>query len=138
MSLSVAARNPFRGLHLSTRLFTKHEHKGGPVQQVIERKLMKALNPAHLCVENESTGHNVPKGSETHFRVTVVSDAFEGKSLVQQHSLVYDALKEELKTGVHALAIETQTSAQWEKQREASIKSPPCRGGMQHNARKSS
>ncbi|KAG0411863.1 hypothetical protein HPB47_011001, partial [Ixodes persulcatus] len=55
----------------------------GPVQRRIEEKLSKALNPTELSVENESHMHNVPKGSETHFRVTVVSASFEGKSLVQ-------------------------------------------------------
>lgn len=44
-----------------------------------------------------------------HNRVAIVSDAFEGKSLVQRHRMVYTALDEELKAGLHALALKTKT-----------------------------
>lgn len=86
-------------------------------------------------VENESYMHSVPKGSETHFRVTVVSAAFEGKSLVQQHAMVYAALKEELKSPVHALAVETSTPDKWQSKTGTS---PPCLGGMKSKGRDTS
>uniref|UniRef100_A0A023G6V5 Putative transcriptional regulator bola n=1 Tax=Amblyomma triste TaxID=251400 RepID=A0A023G6V5_AMBTT len=95
----------------------------GLTEAKILKKLKEALNPQELLVENESHMHNVPKGSETHFRVTVVSSAFEGKNMVQQHALVYAALKEELKSPVHALAIQTSTPDKWESK---TLKSPPC------------
>ena len=52
---------------------------------VIEAKLRDAFAPAHLEVVNESHMHSVPKGSETHFKVVVVSDRFEGLSPVKRH-----------------------------------------------------
>lgn len=104
----------------------------GPTESKILKKLKEALNPQEVLVENESYMHNVPKGSETHFRVTVVSSAFEGKSLVQQHAMVYAALKEELKNPVHALAVETSTPHKWKSK---TGKSPPCLGGMKREGR---
>jgi len=48
------------------------------VQDTIERKIAQSLTPAHLEVINESHMHNVPPGSESHFKVIVVADAFDG------------------------------------------------------------
>jgi BolA family transcriptional regulator, general stress-responsive regulator len=83
----------------------------GPVGRDIERKLMAAFAPKRLAVIDEShlhAGHAGanPKG-ESHFRVRIAADAFAGQSRVQQHRLVNEALSEELRTRVHALAIET-------------------------------
>jgi stress-induced morphogen len=50
--------------------------------------------------------------AETHFRVEVVSDAFNGLPLVARHRLVYAALKTELAQGLHALALKTKTPAE--------------------------
>jgi BolA protein len=72
--------------------------------------------------------HSVPPGSETHFKVVVVSALFEGKSLVERHRLVYDALGEEMRSGVHALTITSRTPGEWEKNASAPP-SPPCLGG---------
>ncbi|MEI2384580.1 BolA family protein [Breoghania sp. JC706] len=75
----------------------------------IEEKLTRAFAPTVLGVIDESdrhAGHSGWKeGGETHFRVEVVSKAFEGKSRVEAHRMVNEALAEELKNGVHALAI---------------------------------
>ncbi|CAO3617830.1 unnamed protein product [Cunninghamella echinulata] len=46
---------------------------------------------------------------ETHFKVTVVSDKFEGKTLMQRHRLIYSLLDDELKQGLHALTLKTKT-----------------------------
>lgn len=54
-----------------------------PVEQTIRKKLTDALNPVHLDVFNESYMHNVPPGSETHFKVVVVSDKFHNMLLIQ-------------------------------------------------------
>jgi len=54
-----------------------------PVEQSIQKKLKDALNPVHLDICNESYMHNVPPGSETHFKVVVVSDKFYNMSLIQ-------------------------------------------------------
>lgn len=89
----------------------------------------------HLEVENESHNHSVKPGSETHFRVVVVSPIFEGKSLVARHQLVYAALSEELRGGLHALAITSRTPAEWEKSPEGLV-SPACmgKGGAKQSA----
>ncbi|GBG24843.1 BolA-like protein 1 [Hondaea fermentalgiana] len=86
-----------------------------PVQRSIETKLEAAFSPfQHLEVINESSGHNVPRGSETHFKVVVVSDKFEGLKLIERHRLVQSTLDAELQGGVHALSIVAKTPAQWE------------------------
>jgi BolA protein len=98
------------------------------IQQAIERKLRDQLTPIVLDVINESSMHSVPPGSETHFKVTVVSNAFEGKSLVERHRLVYAVLDDEIRGGVHALTITSRTPAEWEKN-AAVAPSPACLGG---------
>ena len=50
----------------------------GVVEAEVRAKLEAALTPTHLEVINESAGHNVPAGSETHFKVVVVSQCFAG------------------------------------------------------------
>ncbi len=99
------------------------------VQERIQEKLTSALAPSHLDVENESRMHSVAPGSETHFKVVVVSDAFEGLGLVDRHRRVHAILADELKNGVHALAIRALTPSQWEKEAPGAFKSPPCLGG---------
>lgn len=54
----------------------------GQVQEAIEAKLTRALQPEALVVQNDSHKHNVPPNSETHFTVTVVSREFEGAKLL--------------------------------------------------------
>lgn len=64
----------------STRAMTT----SGPVQREIERKLTEIFQPIKHCeVINESSGHNVPIGSETHFKVVLVSPLFDGVRLVE-------------------------------------------------------
>jgi BolA protein len=70
----------------------------------------------------------VPKGSETHFKVVVVSPKFDGVSPVKRHQLVYGALSQELKSGVHALAITSRSPSEWAARPEANA-SPKCHGG---------
>lgn len=100
----------------------------GPVEAAIRTKLEQALNPEVLELRNESGGHAVPPGSETHFRVAVVSSRFEGLSPLQRHRLVHAALSEELAGPVHALAIQARTPAQWRENPQLDA-SPPCLGG---------
>jgi stress-induced morphogen len=99
------------------------------VQQRIVEKLTAALAPLHLDVMNESHMHSVAPGSETHFKVLVVSPAFESQSLVQRHRTVNDVLADELRAGVHALSIRALTPSQWEADGASGFRSPPCLGG---------
>jgi BolA family transcriptional regulator, general stress-responsive regulator len=82
----------------------------GPVGQVLKAKLVAAFSPSHFELIDESNQHLGHSGAhpsgESHFRVKIASDAFQGKSRVQQHRLINEVLAVELKARVHALAIE--------------------------------
>ncbi len=56
------------------------------------------------------------QGDGDHFEATVISVEFEGKSMVQQHRIVYGALGDLMQGEVHALALRTLTPEQWKKQ----------------------
>ncbi len=56
-------------------------------------------------------------GDGQHFEAVIVSDAFAGKSRIQQHQLVYAALGERMREEIHALSMKTLTPAQWQAQR---------------------
>lgn len=104
------------------------------VQEIIERKLAGHFDPDHLEVVNESSGHNVPPGSESHFKVVLVADAFDGKRLVARHRMVNQALADELAGPVHALAIHTYTAGEWQQRFGQAPMSPPCLGGKANEA----
>ncbi len=99
------------------------------VQRNIETKLRAALDPAHLQVINESHMHNVPPGSESHFKVIVVSEHFAGQGLVGRHKTVNALLGDELQNGVHALSMQTLTPEEWARRGGEILPSPACRGG---------
>ena len=94
----------------------------------ITQKLTKQFAPVHLQVLNESNSHSVPKGSETHFKVVIVSAVFANESLLARHRQVNDALAEELHSGVHALSIVAKTPEQWATSSSVPA-SPVCLGG---------
>ena len=89
-----------------------------PVYSAMVAKLTAMLKPTVLeIVDNSAShaGHGGSKGlrgSETHFSVLVVSDAFEGLTPVSRHRLVYAALSAELAEGLHALSIDAKTVAE--------------------------
>ena len=76
---------------------------------VITEKLTAAFAPASLRVEDEShqhAGHAGHRpGGQTHYRVYIVAEAFRGKSRIDRHRMINQALARELAEGVHALAI---------------------------------
>ncbi|MCW9014682.1 MAG: BolA/IbaG family iron-sulfur metabolism protein [Gammaproteobacteria bacterium] len=98
------------------------------VEDDIIEKLTNSLQPEHLQVINESHMHNVPPGSESHFKIVAVSDLFNGKMLIARHRMVNQALAEELQGPIHALAIYTMTPAEWAES-DTTPSSPPCMGG---------
>jgi BolA protein len=79
------------------------------MHDIIVNKLTAAFSPENLRVEDEShkhAGHGGHReGGETHFRVYIVTDAFNGKSRVERHRMVNQSLAAELSGSVHALAI---------------------------------
>jgi stress-induced morphogen len=102
------------------------------VENRIIHKLFESFNPAHLSVLNESYMHAVPAGSETHFKVVLAAEAFIGKRQVQRHQAVYACLADELKNGVHALALHTFSPDEWQASYAVPI-SPQCMGGSKHD-----
>lgn len=103
------------------------------VQATIEQKLADSLTPAHLEVINESHMHNVPPGSESHFKVVIVTDAFDGVSRVKRHQQVNGILSKELQEDVHALSMQTMTPEEWTARGGQIMESPECLGGSKHD-----
>jgi BolA protein len=101
----------------------------GPIQQIITTKLQSALTPEFLEVLNESYMHSVPTGSESHFKIVVVSKNFVGQRLVKRHQLVFGILAAELAGSVHALAMHTYTPVEWNDNNNGAPDSPSCLGG---------
>ncbi len=104
------------------------------VQQQIIEQLAAALAPMHLEVANESHMHSVPPNSETHFRVVVVSGAFDGKRQVARHQQIYGLLATQLQGPVHALALHTYSPQEWETRAAEAPASPDCLGGSKADA----
>ena len=100
----------------------------GLVATSIQAKLSQYLAPVHIEISNESYKHNVPKGSETHFKVVAVSEWFKDKKLGPRYRMVQEVLAEELKTGVR-VSIVTRTPDQWTADQTIE-KTPACRGGL--------
>lgn len=99
------------------------------IQERINDKLQQAFSPLHLEVVNESYMHNVPAGSESHFKVVIVSEQFEGVRLLGRHRAVNNVLADELAGEVHALAMHTYTESEWQNLFDGAPLSPSCRGG---------
>ncbi|MAO55742.1 MAG: BolA family transcriptional regulator [Rhodospirillaceae bacterium] len=99
------------------------------IQRSIETKLAENLTPEHLEVINESHMHSVPPGSESHFKVIVVSPQFDGLNRVRRHQAVNAVLADELAGPVHALSMETYTAPEWQARGGRTLASPQCMGG---------
>jgi BolA protein len=90
----------------------------GPLSrsQRIEKLLQQQLAPVALALIDDSglhAGHSgAHPGGETHYRLRLVSAAFEGQSRVARQRLVYDLLREEFDTGLHALSLDLKTPAE--------------------------
>ena len=76
--------------------------------QQIKEMIQKALPGAQVTIDD-------PMGDGDHLQAVVVSELFRGKGLLEQHQMVYGALKDILKEQLHALALKTYTPEQWEK-----------------------
>ena len=97
------------------------------IETEITETLIERLSVAHLSLVNESYMHNVPEGSESHFKLVLVSDDFEGKRLVQRHQAVYKALADVMPK-FHALAMHLYTIEEWRVVSDVPL-SPKCHGG---------
>jgi len=97
------------------------------IENEIRQQITISLDTSFLELVNESHMHNVPTGSESHFKLTLASDAFTGKRLVQRHQFVYKVLEQQMPK-IHALALHLYTDEEW-LQKEKSPSSPQCMGG---------
>ncbi|GAA5190672.1 BolA family protein [Ferrimonas gelatinilytica] len=95
-----------------------------PMQQQIERKVSDALAPSYLEVINESHMHR-GGSSDSHFKLIVVTEQFEGERLLTRHRKVNAVLADELGGSLHALALHTYTPAEWVEQGGAP-RTPSC------------
>ncbi|MDB2503934.1 BolA family transcriptional regulator [Gammaproteobacteria bacterium] len=76
----------------------------GPVEYQIVNTLKASMDLSSLKIINESFMHNVPEGSESHFKIVIVSQDFLNLTMIQRHKLVYKKL-DNLMTEIHALSI---------------------------------
>lgn len=82
------------------------------ITELIRQKLNDTLQPEIIEIIDQSAAHAGHTGSQKgggHFNVTIVTKAFEGKTLVQRHQLIYQALNEMMKEDIHALGINALT-----------------------------
>lgn len=85
----------------------------------ISAELKMKYQPSHLAVEDESwkhAGHTAKrKGEGGHYKICLVSDFFDGMSLVERHRSIYDTLKFSASQALHALSIQAYSEAEWKK-----------------------
>lgn len=95
----------------------------------VSDKITKALSPAVFEIINESNKHGgYYDGKESHFKLVIVSQEFDGIPLIKRHRLINTLLSEELEEDIHALSLITKTPEQWEAS-SVVPKSPACLGG---------
>jgi BolA protein len=82
----------------------------------IREILTRRFQPSHLELHDESDRHVGHAGATSgggHFRAVIVSDEFEGKSLLERHRMVNDAMRELFGSEIHALALRTCAPSEW-------------------------
>lgn len=87
--------------------------------ELIKKLLNDAFNPELLEIIDNSAAHAGHAGARSgggHYHVTIVADVFEGRSLVQRHQLVYNALGDMMKQQIHALGINAKTPSEYTKE----------------------
>lgn len=75
----------------------------------IQERIESALPGSEVVVQDLT-------GTQDHFQALVISEAFQGKTMVEQHQMVYRALGDFMKEAIHALALKTFTPEQWKQQ----------------------
>ncbi len=75
----------------------------------VQKRIQAAFPGADVAVQDLT-------GTQDHFQALVISEAFQGKTMVEQHQMVYAALGEFMKEAIHALALKTFTPEQWKNQ----------------------
>ena len=103
------------------------------IETTISKRLQQQFTPLHLTVENESYQHNVPAHSETHFKITIVSKAFDNQSRVARHQMIYKLLNDLMTKPIHALSIHAFTPEQWQSNTIVP-ETPHCLDGFENTA----
>ena len=99
------------------------------LQTVIETKLIDTFSPERLRIDNDSRRHAGP-ATDSHYRVVIVSKAFEGANFLKRQRSVFACLAEEMAGPVHALQMKCLTPAEYEAaDGDLTLKAPPCGGG---------
>jgi BolA protein len=80
------------------------------IEKIIHDKLVKAFQPELLQIINDSDKHmnhpGSPNSGASHFRIKMIAEAFKDKSRIEKHRLVYAALEDDIKSGVHAIQLD--------------------------------
>jgi len=98
------------------------------LQTVIETKLIDTFSPERLRIDNDSKRHAGP-ATDSHYRVVIVSEAFEGANSLKRQRAVYACLAEEMAGPVHALQMKCLTPTEYETaDGDLTLKAPPCGG----------
>ena len=95
-----------------------------PIESQIVNTLSSFMNLASLKIINESFMHNVPEGSESHFKIVVVTNDFNNLSIIQRHKLIYKTL-DSLMNEIHALSIHAFNEEEF-KLNPVILDSPEC------------
>ncbi len=96
----------------------------GNTEIAIKKLLISEFNPSVLNIVNESYMHNVPEGSESHFKLVIVSDEFKNLSNVKRHKQIYKALNKVMES-IHALSIYSFSQDEY-KDNPIILDSPNC------------
>ena len=97
-------------------------------QDKIETKIIETFAPSRLRVDNDSKRHAGP-ATDSHFRLIIIAEAFEGQRSLQRQRLVYACLADELAGPVHALQMKCLTPSEYKAaDGDVTLKAPPCAG----------
>ena len=101
------------------------------IEQYISDQIIQFFNPTLIQLENESHMHSGPS-TQSHFKLTVVSDAFSGLSKVKRHQKIYGLLDKAFADELHALSIYPYSESEWVSAKEKIRQSPNCMGGSKN------
>lgn len=100
----------------------------GIIKNLISKRIADELQPLHFVIEDESHRHS--RGGESHFKILVVSQLFEGKSFLERHRIVNKAVTgNDISLPCHAISISAKTPSQWADGEVILQSTPSCLGG---------
>lgn len=88
---------------------------------------LQAIKPLFLEIKDESDRHAGRAGTESHFRIRMVADVFEGVGRPERHRKIHSLLKRELDAGLHAVTLQLMTESEAAKL-GLNLESPKCAG----------